>query len=332
MGTPQNELLTALLRDVSRSFYLTIAVLPSSIRSQISLAYLLARATDTIADTKAVSSEERLQTLQKLRQRILGQQSELLSFANIAREQASPGERLLLERIEDALSLLNSFSEEDQERIRAVLDTITSGQELDLRRFAGASTDQINALHTDAELDDYTYRVAGCVGEFWTRMCRAHVFPRHPTDDALLLNNGIRFGKGLQLVNILRDLPIDLRNGRCYLPSERLAEHSLSPADLLISSNEPRMRPAYNCYLDLAESHLLAGWDYTNQIPWQCARVRLACAWPILIGLKTIARLRTGNPLDAQQRIKISRNEVRGILFKTLALYPLPAAWRRLHG
>ena len=57
-------LLQDLLRDVSRSFYLTLKLLPGSIREQIGLAYLLARATDTIADTGAVSVEERLAALQ----------------------------------------------------------------------------------------------------------------------------------------------------------------------------------------------------------------------------------------------------------------------------
>ena len=30
---------------------------------------------------------------------------------------------------------------------------------------------------TADDLDDYTYRVAGCVGEFWTRITRQHCFP-----------------------------------------------------------------------------------------------------------------------------------------------------------
>src|SRR6185436_18281735 len=110
---------------------------------------------------------------------------------------------------------------------------ITSGQMLDLSRFGAASQTQIVALRHDAELEDYTYRVAGCVGEFWTRMCRAHIFPRAPLDDARLLADGVRLGKGLQLVNILRDLPRDLRDGRCYLPSEELAPLGLKPSDLL---------------------------------------------------------------------------------------------------
>ena len=50
----------ALLQSVSRSFYLTLRILPAAVRPQIGLAYLLARTTDTIADTELVSLEQRL--------------------------------------------------------------------------------------------------------------------------------------------------------------------------------------------------------------------------------------------------------------------------------
>ena len=214
--------------------------------------------------------------------------------------------------------------------MREVLDTITSGQELDLRRFASASAQSLVALRTDEELDDYTYRVAGCVGEFWTKMCRAHLFPQAPLDDAFLLANGVRFGKGLQLVNILRDVAADLRNGRCYLPAERLAGAGLKPEDLLQPANEPRLRPLYHAYLDHAEAHLLAGWAYTNALPRRCVRVRLACAWPILIGRETLKRLRAGNALDPAQRIKVSRREVRQFMLRSVLLYPWPGAWEKM--
>ena len=51
MADAPNELLTATLKDVSRSFYLTLRVLPARIRTPIGLAYLLARTSDTVADT-----------------------------------------------------------------------------------------------------------------------------------------------------------------------------------------------------------------------------------------------------------------------------------------
>ncbi len=328
------ELLTTLLKQVSRSFYLTLRVLPGAIRPQIGLAYLLARTTDTIADTEIVPLEQRLAALRQLRQAILAADNDdsrpPLQFGELAKHQGSPAERILLQRVDEALDILRSFDPEDRQRVRAVLETITSGQELDLTRFDGASAKNIIALQTDEELDDYTFRVAGCVGEFWTKMCRARLFSSDELDDAFLLRSGVRFGQGLQLVNILRDLPKDLRSGRCYLPQSRLAATGLAPGDLLAPTAEPRLRPLYNQYVALAEAHLAAGWAYTNALPWRSARVRLACAWPILIGLKACAKLRSGNALEASQPVKISRREVRGIMVSSVLLYPTPHFWRRL--
>src|SRR5260370_23512733 len=96
MGYPSNQILTSLLRDVSRSFYLTLRVLPAGIRPQIGLAYLLARTTDTIADTELVPSDQRLEALHVLRGRILGRCHAPLKFAELARQQGSPAERALL--------------------------------------------------------------------------------------------------------------------------------------------------------------------------------------------------------------------------------------------
>src|SRR3954464_13283316 len=142
-------MLTSLLKDVSRSFYLTMRVLPASVRPQIGLAYLLARTTDTIADTEIVPLEQRLQALQALRERISGTSRQSLDFGELARQQGLPAERVLLERCEEALTILADLDEADRQRIREVLNIITSGQELDLRRFAGASVERIVALATD---------------------------------------------------------------------------------------------------------------------------------------------------------------------------------------
>lgn len=332
MAPARPELPARLLRDVSRSFYLTLRVLPGGIRQPIGVAYLLARTTDTIADTEWVAPAQRLGALRALRARIQGWAPEAapLDLGVLAQRQGAPAERLLLERGEASLALLRQLPRADQQLVGEVLDTITSGQELDLQRFAGASTGALTALRSDAELEDYTYRVAGCVGEFWTRICRAHLFPRAALDDAFLLANGARFGQGLQLVNILRDVAEDLRRGRCYVPAERLAAAGLKPEDLLRPDSEPRWRPLYHAYLDRAEDHLRAGWAYTNALPRRSARVRLACAWPILIGRETLAQLRVGNALDPARRIKISRRQVRRLLLRSVLFYPWPGAWKKL--
>ncbi len=332
-----------MLRATSRSFYLTLRVLPAAVRPQIGLAYLLARTTDTIADTELVPLEQRLDALKRLRERILTTSTVPLNFGELAQHQGLPAERLLLEKAGDSLALLQTLSPEDLQLVRTLLNIIMGGQELDLRRFAPLEStlqragdklklelQPIIALETAADLDDYTYRVAGCVGEFWTKMCRAHLFPEARLDDAQLLANGIRFGKGLQLVNILRDLPADLRKGRCYLPTEKLEAVRLQPAVLLSPANEAKFFPLYHRYLDAAESHLAAGWVYTNSLPGGQVRVRLACAWPILIGMKTIERLRAANVVELQRGVKISRAEVRGILVKSVLTYPIPGAWQKL--
>ena len=330
--------LNDLLKATSRSFYLTLRVLPARVRPQIGLAYLLARTTDTIADTELVPPAQRLDALQKLRERILGQSSAPLNFGELAKHQGSPAEKILLEKTEAGLALLQTLSPEDLKLVRDVLTTITGGQELDLRRFghvtntgASATGQQITALETAAELDDYTYRVAGCVGEFWTKICHAHLFPGAKLDEKQFITDGIRFGKGLQLVNILRDLPADLKNGRCYLPLQRLDEAKLLPEVLLSPANKQKFLPLFHEYLDKAEAHLAAGWRYTNTLPFGQFRVRLACAWPILIGVRTIEKLRTADVIGLRQRVKVSRGEVRAIIFRSLVRSPFAPAWRQLY-
>ena len=334
---PMTDRLNDLLRATSRSFYLTLRVLPASVRPQISLAYLLARTTDTIADTELVPLEQRLDSLRKLRERILGQNTAPLNFGEFARQQGSPAEKLLLEKVGESLAALQDCSGPDQKLIREVLATITGGQELDLRRFGQITlppeggSPNIVALETMAQLDDYTYRVAGCVGEFWTKICRVHLFPAVRIDEVPFVNNGMRLGKGLQLTNILRDLPADLGRGRCYLPTEKLDPAGLRPEVLLSPANELKFRPLFHQFLDKAEAHLAAGWTYTNTLPRGQLRVRLACAWPILIGAKTIGRLRAVNVLELRQGVKISRREVRAIMVQSILRMPFTNAWEKLY-
>lgn len=334
MSSSSSDLLTGLLRDVSRSFYLTLRLLPEAVRPQISLAYLLARTTDTLADTALVPVEDRLTALDALRRRILHPSAVTPDFSRFAQAQgntqSSAAERVLLTRIAESLAVLESFHEGDQGRIRQVLTTITSGQELDLRRFATASSSRMAALPDLEALDDYTYRVAGCVGEFWTHICRAHLYSRATVDEPFLIENGIRFGKGLQWVNILRDLPKDLLQGRCYLPEDQLAAHGLKPADLLDLKSWAKLRPLYYEWIEIAEAHLSAGWDYTCALPRSPARVRIACALPLLIGIRTLGRLRGANPLDPTWRVKTSRPEVRTMFRQLVLRYPFRASWERL--
>ncbi|MGE3309246.1 MAG: phytoene/squalene synthase family protein [Limisphaerales bacterium] len=330
MSLPGPDLLTTLLRDVSRSFYLTLRLLPRPVRPQIGLAYLLARATDTLADTEVVPLDQRLDALDQLRSRILGARIDPVDFSRIAENQALPSERALLVRIEEAVTVLEALPCFDRCCIREVVETITSGQKLDLERFHSARAGRIVALASECELDDYTFRVAGCVGGFWTRLCRSHLFPTAPLELPAYLENAIRFGKGLQWVNILRDIPADLARGRCYLPSERLEAAGLTPSDLTNPTVMERFRHLYQEHLATAAAHLAAGWRYTCATPRSQTRVRIACALPLLIGIETLRLLGSGNVLDPTHRIKVPRRRIRSLLLQSFLLHPFPRRWETL--
>ncbi|MEE8303042.1 MAG: squalene/phytoene synthase family protein, partial [Candidatus Tectomicrobia bacterium] len=70
-GASERTLLRNILRHVSRSFYLSLIVLPKAVRQQVSLAYLFCRAADTIADTDLLARHERLQTLEAFRRQFM---------------------------------------------------------------------------------------------------------------------------------------------------------------------------------------------------------------------------------------------------------------------
>src|SRR3989304_10212924 len=118
-------------------------------------------------------------------------------------------------------------------------------------------------------------------------MCIAHR-PRFAAWDAEAMSRrGVRFGKGLQMTNVLRDLARDLRFGRCYLPREDLRRLGLAPVELLDPACLPKVRPLLADLLRLTLGHYEEGWAYAMAIPRPEAQIRLACAWPLLIGIQT---------------------------------------------
>ncbi len=312
-----NEEIDTLLKDTSRSFYLTLKVLPKRIRSQVGLLYLLARIADTIADSDCDSTDEMLEALGQYGDKIQGRCNNLPDLDNLATLQSDPAEKKLLENFSKPISCLDDLSSSDRERIRDCLEIIIGGQTLDLKRFGGIKDNQITPLDNEDELDDYTYRVAGSVGEFWTHMTLDHMFKVGGENEARLFETGVRFGKALQLINILRDIPEDLRLGRCYIPESSLAKINLKPNDLLESKNMDQFRPLFDGYLDKASGHLDAAVEYIGMLPAGQFRLRAACMLPVLIGQRTLKLLRSNNVLDSDSRIKVSRKEIKRLKNKT---------------
>jgi farnesyl-diphosphate farnesyltransferase len=315
------DLLGELLRRVSRSFYLSLAILPRGLREPIGLAYLLARAADTVADTGLIPRAERIAFLETLRRAYGGAPADVGGVtAACAPHRLHPVERRLLARVGEALERVEALPGGDREQTRAVLATLTSGMIFDLSRFPGDDATDLAALTTLDELDHYTYLVAGCVGPFWTALHVAHRRRLARWNLAVMSACAIRFGKALQMTNVLRDVPRDLRHGRCYLPARELAALSLTPRDLLEPASMERARPLFHRLLALTLTHYDVAWRYTAAIPRLEWRMRLACVWPLLIGLRTLAELaHHPNPLAATSPIKISRATVRALLQRSTA-------------
>ena len=318
----RRRMLTELLKSVSRAFYLSMRVLPSAMREPVSIAYLLARAADTIADTDSLPTEHRASQLRKFRNILEGKlAAETVTelSKSLGDLQSIDGERELLGSLHELFVLLNGMDADDAEQTRAVVLTLTRGMLLDLSTFQAENSGRLTALKTPEQLDVYCYLVAGCVGEFWTAISIAHTHSLVRWDELEMQALGVRFGKALQMTNILRDVPKDLRIGRCYLPQNELDRVGLRAEDLLNAAHTDRARPILAWGILKALDHFSAAEQYILAIPRRNLRLRLAALWPVLIGLETLAKLGGSDEwLDPEKRIKISRPAVYGIISLSL--------------
>jgi farnesyl-diphosphate farnesyltransferase len=333
--------LDEILSKVSRSFYLSLAILPRAMRSQLSAAYLVARAADTIADTRLVKPERRIELLDGMRKVLqdperIGEYVSAVADQLVANDAQPPvddkgeAERVLLTRLGDCLRRLAAFDVDDRNRARKVLETLITGMERDLQRFPDPR--RLVALETLDDLDEYTYMAAGCVGEYWTLMTAAHV----PTVSRLsrpdYVARGVRLGKALQLVNVIRDAAADLREGRCYLPRQLLAAHALAPEALLDPRQRRQARPLLDELRKLALAHVDAAFPYVMAIPRREPRLRLAALWPLWIGLGTLEQLaQADDPLDPARPTKIGRGDVYRILAESSMAVGVDSLLARLH-
>jgi farnesyl-diphosphate farnesyltransferase len=340
-NTIESALLRDVLRRVSRSFYLTLSVAPVQTRRTVGLGYLFCRTADTIADTSIIPPGERLNTLTRYREQFL-QPTVQWPFINdlstrLVPHQGTEGEQVLLSKLRDCFLLLSTLPPRDQELIRELVATLTNGMAMDLSAFPGDSQQTARALPTMKEMDQYCYYVAGCVGEFWTRLHR-HYFPKMAdsmTEEAQC-QLAVHFGKGLQLTNLLKDIGQDLARGRCYVPQELLTPVGLTPQLLTGTSAPSALRPVLGQLLMVTLLHLDEGWRYIRQLPKRPVRLRLACLWPHLLALKTLRLIATADRLLEPTPVKISRSSVyRTMAASTSAVWSPPLLERyhaRLRG
>ena len=313
LSSAQFGRLDTLLRGTSRSFYLSIRLLPGTLRPPVGVAYLLARATDTVADTAAVPAEVRLDTLDRLGRLIANGQSDpqlFQSLAEVGRWTPHPSEKALLARLGACLDAMEALAPEDQADVRKVLRHIVRGQGLDVQRFPDASRPR--ALPDASALHEYTYLVAGSVGEFWTDVCSRHLPEFANTDRREMRALGQSFGCALQLVNIVRDAGADLAAGRCYFPADELAAEGIDAGHIL--ADPDGFLPVWHRWQDFASLGLEDGMSYAHAVGSR--RVRAAVALPALLGRQTLSLLRGAGPSALRNAVKVPRSEVRRLLLR----------------
>lgn len=298
--------LLALLKGVSRSFYLSLRLLPAPMRRGAAIGYLLARASDTLADTEGVEVEMRLDCLSLFRDGMVSGVGEMPACAEYQTAVANPDERALLRHLPELFRVWAALPEGERGLVLEVLETILGGQRLDLIRFAKASGENPVALHSRLELDDYTYRVAGCVGEFWTKLGFLTLGRKFScADPDTLCQWGRDYGKGLQLVNILRDAPADLAAGRCYLPVADVTDRGAFLTE-------------HRHWQHIARAWVGRGVNYAGKL--ESRRLRVASGLPATIALETLDLLMEADGRALSNRVKVPRHRVYAALLRGLVM------------
>ena len=208
-----------LLEKTSRTFALSIPVLPEPTRREVTIAYLLFRIADTFEDAAHWSPEDRIAALEDfeaLLSRYDRPRAEALARDWVARDVARhAGYRELMAETPFVLEAFLALSPGAVPPIREhVIRSARGMATIVARTRSGKLT-----LHSIRELQDYCYLVAGIVGEMLTELFVLDRAPLAPIA-AFLRERAATFGEALQLVNVLKDSAGDAEEGRRYLPRE----------------------------------------------------------------------------------------------------------------
>lgn len=277
-----------LLVKTSRTFALSIPLLPEPTRAEVTLAYLLFRIADTFEDAFHWSREDRIAALEEF-DRLLAAEDAEASRAAVARWlELGPSEHEgYVELIGEVPAVLAAYFELSPAARRSITEH-TQRTCRGMAEFVGRTDDRGSLQLTDLDdLKHYCYIVAGIVGEMLTELFLDDRPQLLPVADALK-QRARAFGEALQLVNILKDSADDALEGRCFLP----------PA---VSREE---------VFAVARDDLNAATEYVNALQSAAPDGIVAfTALPVLLALATLDRVEESGP-----GAKLSRPEVATIV------------------
>jgi phytoene/squalene synthetase len=290
-----------LVRNVSRSFSLTLLGLPHLQRNSISVTYILARFADALTDSGNWPTEVRTSHLaaweSAISQRNPGIWKLKTSVGGFKENEA----HLLLEG-ENLLKIFLGLPETHILHGQEVLKILIQGMKWDLKTFL-RSDEVIFGVKNPPFLDWYCYSIAGCVGAYWVKM-----FELPSTLEPL----AVAYGKGLQRINILRDVVADWDRKRVYLPESELLKFELKEAKFW---NKPSWKDFCEDYISETKKLLFYGANFCDSIPYSSFRLRWSSAMPLQIGLATLQKIEETK--EWQPEIKISRRDVKKLAIST---------------
>lgn len=238
-----------LLQKTSRTFALSIPVLPEPTNREVMIAYLLFRIADTFEDAAHWKPEARIAALHDFNALLASYErpeaERLAASWSAAGPSPHAGYRELIAAVPFVLDAFFALSPEAVASVRAHVIRSAEG----MAGYVARTRDGTLALSDVADLQAYCYVVAGIVGEMLTELFllgRATLEP----GAAFLRARAATFGEALQLVNILKDSASDAAEGRSYLPKGgrrgdvfALARHDLGVAGEYIRSLQANGAP-----------------------------------------------------------------------------------------
>ncbi len=296
-----------MLRAVSRTFALSIERLPSGLRDIVTTAYLLYRVSDCLEDNELLVAPHKAELL-RLWGRVLTDSMPVSSLTGeINHLDTNDPEVYVAQHAGQLLEGLRRFPEPIQEIIKNHVNETSLG----MARWQENGPD----VRDEAEMDDYMHQVAGRVGYLLTDLF-AWYSPviRERKEELLPLSR--HFGLALQTVNIIRGLRKDYERGWVYVPRTFYEPLGLTKESLLATENAAKVLRLVDRLADKAETHLQYGLDYITGLPKWLHGIRLACSWPLLFAVRTIAVSRD-NINVIMTEAKITRVEVRKIMRDT---------------
>lgn len=300
-----------MLPRVSRTFAPTIRMLPHGLSLQVTVAYLLCRIADTVEDSAALSVSQKREMLDSYAnifryhdENALGKFMDMVPFL----PQETPDDELVYQ-FPDVYDVFNTFSPVMRKHIARWVIEMSMG----MGKFAqSALRKRFTFLDTMKELDEYTYYVAGTVGYLLTELFSYYSKKITPSIKDKLEGLAESFGKGLQLVNIIRDMKNDLTRGQSYIPEELLLKYNLDRESIFREENAARAEKLFNELIQSAVDHLDRALDYVTHIPKDERRIRLFCMLPLFWALRTLQLIQQNTMgLLKNDKIKISHTIIR---------------------